>query len=81
MLINCGASIDVSDIDEKTPLHTASEMGNFACVQTLATKAPGIINATDAKGMSALHLAAMKGHMLVHSFLHFFSLLSQARIY
>ena len=63
MLINNGASIDVSDIDEKTPLHTASELGNLSCVKVLTKEAPGIINATDAKGMSALHLAAMRGHM------------------
>ncbi|XP_066924796.1 transient receptor potential cation channel subfamily A member 1-like [Clytia hemisphaerica] len=65
MLINNGASIDVSDIDEKTPLHTASELGNLSCVKVLAKEAPGIINATDAKGMSALHLAAMRGHIKV----------------
>ena len=63
MLLESGASIDVAEIDEKTPLHTASELGNLTCVQSLAKRAPGIINSTDAKGMSALHLAAMKGHV------------------
>jgi FOG: Ankyrin repeat len=63
LLIAKGATIDVSDIDEKTPLHTASEFGNLACVLCLCKEAPGIINATDAKGMSALHLAGMNGHM------------------
>lgn len=69
LLLNNGATIDVSDIDEKTPLHTASEKGNLSCVKCLAKEAPGIINSTDAKGMSALHLAAMNGHIKVSEIL------------
>lgn len=63
ILINNGANIDVADIEEKTPLHTAAEQGNAMCVKYLAKEFSGIVNATDGKGLSPLHLAATNGHM------------------
>ena len=62
MVLGKSATIDICDNEEKTPLHSAAEAGNAECAQLIGDASPGIVNAADDRGRSALHLAAMNGH-------------------
>ena len=62
VLLENGADIDLGDNEEMTALHVAAKEGHDECVKLLGEASPGIINCTDAKGRSSLHLAAISGH-------------------
>ena len=62
VLLENNADIDLGDNEEMTALHVAAKEGHDECVQLLGEKSPGTVNCTDAKGRSALHLAAISGH-------------------
>lgn len=60
MLIDCGATVDVADSDEATPLHLAAESNGRAVAEVLLRAGA----ATDARrrfGYTPLHRASMEG--------------------
>ena len=63
MLLNNGCEVDKGDNEEKTPLHIAAENGRLEAVLILGNAAPGVLNASDERGRSPVHLSAMNGHM------------------
>ena len=64
LLIENNASLDLDDREDMTPIHYAAKLGHLSCVNALMKKSAGtIIHATDKKGRSPLHHAAINGHM------------------
>ncbi|XP_787202.4 ankyrin repeat domain-containing protein 55 isoform X2 [Strongylocentrotus purpuratus] len=65
LLMLRGGDIYQTDIDEKTPLHWASQNGSLVCSSVMAKCHSGgapLINATEATGKTCVHLAAAAGH-------------------
>lgn len=62
ILLSKSAEVDFGDHEDKTPLHIAAEMGHKQCVTMLGEASPGSVNATDERGRSPLHHAAINGH-------------------
>ncbi|XP_038064294.1 transient receptor potential cation channel subfamily A member 1-like isoform X2 [Patiria miniata] len=69
LLLDKGAKADTRDIDEKTPLHIASQFGHLACVEILLKHCPNLLNADDVDGMTPLLLASHNGHPNIVRFL------------
>nr|XP_006812881.1 PREDICTED: transient receptor potential cation channel subfamily A member 1-like [Saccoglossus kowalevskii] len=65
LLISRGAKIDTKCIEEKLPLHSASENGRLECVMSLAKACPTRINDDEADGRTPLLLASAEGHAKV----------------
>ncbi|XP_012565640.2 transient receptor potential cation channel subfamily A member 1 isoform X1 [Hydra vulgaris] len=63
ILIKESADTEVTDNEEKTPLHIAAEYGNCICLVMLIKNSTRNINCTDEKGQSPLHLAAKNGRV------------------
>ncbi|XP_022083184.1 inversin-A-like isoform X2 [Acanthaster planci] len=63
MLIDCGASLDVTDKSGKTAVHHAIEHRHNDCVRTLIETDPSLAALTDTEGRNALHLATIEGDM------------------
>ncbi|XP_065677448.1 uncharacterized protein LOC101237623 isoform X1 [Hydra vulgaris] len=61
ILIQESADTEVTDNEEKTPLHIAAEYGKVDCLLKLVKNSTRNINCTDEKGQSPLHLAAKNG--------------------
>ncbi|XP_065650594.1 uncharacterized protein LOC101237623 isoform X2 [Hydra vulgaris] len=61
ILIQESADTEVTDNEEKTPLHIAAEYGKVDCLLILVKNSTRNINCTDEKGQSPLHLAAKNG--------------------
>ncbi|XP_072017055.1 transient receptor potential cation channel subfamily A member 1-like [Amphiura filiformis] len=66
-LLELGATVNLKNKqDKQSPLHFAARYGRFnSCKRLLDRIGPYIINDTDGKGMTALHIAAWNGHSKV----------------
>ncbi|XP_072018043.1 transient receptor potential cation channel subfamily A member 1-like [Amphiura filiformis] len=66
-LIDLGATVNLKNKDKQSPLHFAAKYGRFNSCKRLLDSAigPNIINETDSEGMTALHIASLKGHIKV----------------
>ncbi|XP_072016502.1 transient receptor potential cation channel subfamily A member 1-like isoform X2 [Amphiura filiformis] len=66
-LLELGATVKLKNKDKQSPLHFAARYGRFnSCKRLLDSSiGPNIINDTDGKGMTALHIAAWNGHSKV----------------
>ncbi|XP_072017056.1 transient receptor potential cation channel subfamily A member 1-like [Amphiura filiformis] len=66
-LLELGATVNLKNKqDKQSPLHFAARYGRFnSCKRLLDSIGPYIINDTDGKGMTALHIAAWNGHSKV----------------
>ena len=60
----CGARVDVADQNGCTALFYAAAQGHIECVETLLSLGACVM-ATDGKGRTAAHGAAVKGHLAV----------------
>ncbi|XP_038072903.1 inversin-B-like isoform X2 [Patiria miniata] len=61
MLIDFGATLDVTDKSGKTAVHHAIEHHHNDCVRALIETDPSLAAVTDAEGRNALHLATIEG--------------------
>ncbi|KAK6188192.1 hypothetical protein SNE40_004425 [Patella caerulea] len=63
-LLEMGAAINPKNNHRESPFHFASKYGRFNTCRRLleSEQGPNILNETDAKGMTGLHLAAINGH-------------------
>ncbi|XP_041358334.1 transient receptor potential cation channel subfamily A member 1-like isoform X2 [Gigantopelta aegis] len=70
-LLKMGASVNVKNNEKQSPFHFAARYGRFmTCKRLLETdQGPNIINETDAKGRTALHIASMNGYTKIISLL------------
>ena len=62
MLLEKNADVDLTDNQERTPIHLAAENGQTKCVTALGEHTPGSVNYNEETGKSPLHLAAINGH-------------------
>ena len=68
-LIGKGATINVRDSEQFTPLHYAASVGNLSAVELLSNARPEMINAKGNNGQTALYFAAENGHLESVSYL------------
>ncbi|XP_062571452.1 transient receptor potential cation channel subfamily A member 1-like [Saccostrea cucullata] len=66
-LIELGAIVNPKNKDKQSPLHFAARYGRYnTCRRLLDSKlGPNIINESDCDGFTALHLAALNGHVKI----------------
>ncbi|XP_048762327.2 transient receptor potential cation channel subfamily A member 1-like isoform X2 [Ostrea edulis] len=66
-LIELGATVNPKNKDKQSPLHFAARFGRYnTCRRLLDSKlGPNIINESDCDGLTALHLAALNGHVKI----------------
>lgn len=67
-ILKKGLSIDIRDIDDRTALHYAAEVGCFKCIKYMVEQGANI-NATSNSGTTALHYAAANGHISLVKYL------------
>lgn len=63
ILIQEGAGVLACDSNEASVLHWAARSGNYKLVELVLTQASIDVNATDKKGMTALHYACLRNHL------------------
>ncbi|XP_041357845.1 transient receptor potential cation channel subfamily A member 1-like [Gigantopelta aegis] len=70
-LLDMGAVINTKNNDKQSPFHFAARYGRLnTCKRLLESEqGPNIINETDAKGRTALHVASMNGNTKILSLL------------
>ncbi|XP_041358307.1 transient receptor potential cation channel subfamily A member 1-like isoform X2 [Gigantopelta aegis] len=70
-LLKMGAIINVKNSEKQSPFHFAAKYGRFnTCKRLLETdQGPNIINETDGKGRTAVHIASMNGNTKIISLL------------
>ncbi|XP_022317392.2 transient receptor potential cation channel subfamily A member 1-like isoform X2 [Crassostrea virginica] len=66
-LIEMGAVVNPKNKDKQSPLHFAARYGRYnTCRRLLNSRlGPNIINESDCDGLTALHLAALNGHVKI----------------
>ncbi|XP_077866020.1 transient receptor potential cation channel subfamily A member 1-like [Saccoglossus kowalevskii] len=66
-LLELGALVNAKDDKKQSPMHFAARYGRYHTIRRLldSRMGPHIINDTDGKGMTALHLASYNGHAKV----------------
>jgi ankyrin repeat protein len=65
LLLGSGAHPTIKDANGALALHIAAQQGHAGVVASLLQAAPGLVNATEAKGFTPLNLASRKGSMEV----------------
>ena len=61
-LLDKKCALGFRDVSERTALHLAASHGHVTCVDLLGKAAPTHVNDHDERGLTPLHLAAMKGN-------------------
>jgi ankyrin repeat protein len=69
VLIECGANVNLQDVNNQMPLHLASKYGYLDTAQLLLDNGADP-NAPDNNNMTPLHLASQRRHVMMFRQLH-----------